>query len=206
MKINSILLIAMSILTLSSCKKDKNEESTPATPSVNKLCDGNSSSSWMPLDSANSWSYSYTIGGIGQTSPTIIITGHSVRGGKTYAVTNDASYMMQTDDRLFREDASHNIYYYSDNDNAEYLEVPGTPTLNQSWAYGTGGYTRKVTNLSASFTTGSCSYTGLLEISYFNGSNQLQDKYYYKKGLGLVESTSSIFMVSTFAVSAVTLK
>ena len=66
--------------------------------------------------------------------------------------------------------------------NTEFLEVPGTPTLNQTWtsAYGT----RTVTNLNASKTTSSCTYTGLLEITEVIGAKTT--KFYYKKGLGLV--------------------
>jgi hypothetical protein len=205
MKTNSILLIALSVLILSSCKKDSND-ATPATPAVNKLCDGNGGSSWMPLDSTDSWTYHFTIGGIAQNSPTVVVTGHQTRGGKLYAVTHDDSNLFQFDDKYLREDASHNLYYFDTNDNTEYLEVPGSPTMNQSWAYGSGGHTRKVTSLTGAIATTGCNYTGLLEISDLSSSGVVQNKFYYKKGLGLVYSTSTSFIMTVLSLESVTLQ
>lgn len=109
--------------------------------------------------------------------------------------------MMFIDDIYLREDASHNIYQYNTNDNTEYFYVPGSPTLNRTWATSSSG-SREVTNLSASVTTSGCSYTGLLEITSYSGSTP-QYTFYYKKGLGLVAQLGSS---SEFKLTAVTLK
>ena len=193
-----LLAVFCFIFIMDGCKKkdSKNDDTTP----VNYLCDGNGGASYIPLDSANNWKYSFKMGGTSQSvNPNISVTGHVTYNGKVYAKLEDATSYYG--DRYMREDAStHNIYSYT---SAEYLEVPASPILNQSWT-GSSSYTRKVTNLSASVSTSSCSYTSLLEISEFSGST-LKGKYYYKKGLGLVYSEVTSFFVNTFTLTSVTL-
>lgn len=196
--LNYLLLAAFCfVFLIDGCKKKDDKDETP-TP-VNYLCDGNGEISYIPLDSANNWTYSFKMGGVSQSvHPSISVTGHVTYGGKVYAKLEDATSYYGV--RYYREDASHNIYTYS---SAEYLEVPASPTLNQSWT-GSDSYTRTVTNLSASISTSSCSYTGLLEISEYSGTT-LKGKYYYKKGLGLMYSEVVSFFTNTFTLTSVTL-
>jgi hypothetical protein len=67
----------------------------------------------------------------------------------------------------------------------EVLFLPNNPAVGYEWFDNEALFSWKVTATDATYETSDCSYTGLLEIEeYFSG--ELQDKYYYKKGLGLV--------------------
>ena len=194
------------LIVISSCKKNesKDDEQTPTPTPINYLCDGNGKNIYFPLDSTFSWSYSYTLGGITQSSPPKYqVVGHETHDGKVYAKIEDVnSYYSE---KYFREDISnHNIYSYNDYNNTEYLEIPYTPTLNQSWNYSSN--TKKVTNLSASVTTASCSYSGLLEVSEYDNTDVLTNKYYYKKGLGLVYWEGYGYWVEKYTLEQVNIK
>lgn len=205
------LFVLVSSFLISSCKK-KTTDTTPTptptpAPAANVLCNGNGSSSYFPLALNDSWIYVYYIAGISQSvSPDLVVTGTATYNSINYFQITDQTSAMYSGVIEFREDAAtHNIYYYSSN--SEFLYVPATPTLNQSWAYAYGD-TRKVTNVSASVTTNSCSYTGLLEISEFNSSSVLQKIEYFKKGIGMVyrKDPDSFFGgFSTYKLSDVTL-
>jgi hypothetical protein len=115
------------------------------------------------------------------------------------------SECMFMDEIYLREDAdNHNIYFWSSSEGKDYLEVPANPQLNQTWESGTG-FTKKVTNISASKKTTYCSYTGLLEITEYYGTSVFAI-FYYKKGLGLVYKIEKGFSTSTFELYSVTLK
>ena len=63
------LLLVVALGSFSSCKKksdDPEPEPEVVTP-VNQLCDGNGGASYMPLDSTDTWTYVYKIGGITQS-------------------------------------------------------------------------------------------------------------------------------------------
>ncbi|MES2764090.1 MAG: hypothetical protein V4677_17875 [Bacteroidota bacterium] len=201
------LLCVIAIGSFSSCKKKSNdpepETETPVAP-VNKLCDGNGGTSFYPLDSANAWGYGYKISGMNQSvSPSLKVTGFQMYSSKKYALIEDASNFMF--DFYLREDATnHNIYRYNTSNSTEYLEVPASPVINQSWSV--GGNSRKVTNLSASINTSSCSYSGLLEISVLNSSSVVIDKQYYKKGLGMVYSLEVGSFAGELSLKSTTLK
>jgi hypothetical protein len=201
------LMIGLSVAVyMGSCKKDKKDEPTPTpAPVINYLCDGDGTTSYYPLDSLNTWTYAYS--GMMVSNSTIEVTGSEVLDGKKYAVLTDGSLMMFMGERYLREDAStHNIYRYSDYYHAEFLEVPASPTLNQTWTSG-GAYSRKVTNLSASKTTSSCSYTGLLEITEYQNDTLPTDKFFYKKGLGLIcNEELSGFWPGKYTITAANLK
>lgn len=202
----SVLLCAALLGVLVSCKKkssDPEPEPETETP-VNQLCDGNGGASYMPLDSTDSWTYTYKIGGITQsTHPSPKVMGHQTYGGVKYAYIHDSPAF---GDSYYRENVTtHDIYEYDTNSSNEYLAIPGSPTLNQTWnnAYAT----RKVTNLSASKSTASCTYSGLLEITETTtGSSPTTTKYYYKKGLGLVYSIGSGSFASEWTLTGVSLK
>ncbi len=190
------------LLFFTDCKKNKDEAETcsdgiqnqgetgvdcggPCTACTSVLCDGNGTTSFFPLKLNNSWTYSYKIGPQVQSiSPSPSVTGTTTHGSYTYFEFEDQSSTMYGGIYELREDAtSHNIHSYSSS--TDYLYIPASPTLNQSWAVDYGN-TRKVTNLSASATTAGCTYTGLLEISQYDSGMVLQQKEYYKKGIGLV--------------------
>jgi len=189
---------------LSNCKKSSDDDDD--TPTVNQLCDGNGKDSWILLDSTNHWDYKFTIAGQNQTSPTLTVGGTSVHGANTYRVISDDSHLMYFDDYEVREDAAtHNIYKYNDNNGNEYLEVPGSPTLNQTWAL-SSGYSRKITNLSASLSTAGCNYTGLLEMIELDGNSATVQTYYFKKGLGMVKKQGTGAFGNVYVLTAVSLK
>lgn len=191
----AILIFVGTIVIVESCQKDD-----PA-PTANVLCNGSSKTSFFPLDSANNWNYDYSMS---SESPDLKITGHTTFSSKVYAVLVDASDIMYSSAIYLREDAvNHNIYCYNDLNSTEYLVVPASPQLNQSWE-GSSIFTKKVTNLSASVKTAKCSYIGLLEISEYDGTD-LVGKYYYKKGLGLVCRKEYAFFTSTYELYSVTL-
>ncbi|MEI6766704.1 MAG: hypothetical protein WCM76_13805 [Bacteroidota bacterium] len=207
MKRTIIVMSSLVILSclLGSCKKkdtSTTQDETPA-PVVNPLCDGNGSSSYFPLVLNNYWKYYF----VGQSQePTLTVIGTNTYNSKSYFRLEDNTGLMQVSDIYLREvSSSHDIMAYNSSTNSESLYLPGSPTLNQTWAY-TSSISRKVTNLSATYTTSSCSYTGLLEITVsVNGS--VTDKEYYKKGLGMVASVSQgIFGGMTFKIEALSLK
>ena len=189
------LITSASVAIISSCKKKDTTPSTPPAP-ANVLCDGNGSTSYYPLALNNSWTFTYYIATQSQsTSPNLVVTGTSSHNSLSYFKIDDQTAVMYGSTVELRQDAAtHNIYYYDSNSGSEFMYVPATPTLNQSWAYTNGG-TRKVTNLSSSISTGSCNYTGLIEITTYDSGSVLMDKEYFKKGAGMVhrEDPDSFF-------------
>lgn len=207
----SLLLIVACSMLIPSCKKKSNDPELVTPPPIvaNTLCDGNNSTSFYPMVLNNTWGYTYKIYTQQQTvHPSLKVTGTTTHNLKNYFEITDQNSVMFSNPREYREDATtHNIYFYDNSWAMEYLNIPASPTLNQSWAY-TNNTTRKVTNLSASLSTGSCSYTGLLEISIYNNSNVLQEVDYYKKGIGMVGSKmpDSFFGgFDTFNIDSITL-
>lgn len=192
------LMCLFCLISIAGCKKDK-DTTTAATPApaVDKLCNGNGSTSYYPFVNANQWTYSYSVS---STNPVIRITGTQTFLSKVFFVLRDDNSLYYTGDVYFREDATtHNIYTYDTSTHLEYLEVPGSPSLNQTWtnAY---GQTCIVADLNASINSGYCSYTGLLKIIV--GSSNTR---YYKKGLGLVYDTESSFPATIMKLKTVTL-
>lgn len=189
---------------LTDCKKSNDDDEDEPTP-VNQLCDGKGGSTWMPSDSTNTWSYEFTIAGMHQSSPTLVAGSTSTHDSKTYRRITDSSNLMFLDDYEIREDASHNMYRYYDFDGSEYLEVPGSPTLNQSWPL-YSGRSRKVTDLNASLTTDGCNYTGLLKIAVLDNNQNPVQYEYFKKGLGLVKSEQPGTFGNVYELTSVSLK
>jgi len=186
------LIYMMAFLALASqltnCKKDDKDDDDDNSSTATVLCDGKGGSTWLRLDSTNSWTYDYSAAGINIQPVTLLAGTTTIEDGLTYRVVTDedGGYMLFTD-YYYREDATtHDIYRYYDLYDEEYLEIPGSPTLDQSWPTFIN-YSRKVTGVDASVSTGSCNYTGLLEITEFNGNMEAINIFYYKKGLGLVK-------------------
>jgi len=207
----TLLLTVITVLE-TSCKKKETETTptptTPATPAANVLCDGNGTTSYYTLKLNNTWTYSYTSGSFGSGQPKITVTSSATPNSHTYFGITDATIYMYTGTVYFREDStSHNIYIYDGTiTGGEYIHVPATPVLNQSWAYYSSS-TRKATNLSASITTSSCSYTGLLEISEYTPTGTLKTKEWYKKGVGMVYSeVYSAFGTGKYTLLSLTLQ
>ena len=200
----SALMLCVLGVVYTSCKSDDDSN----TPPKNVLCDGNGMLSYFPLDSGNTWGYQNSISGVIQTQihPSLKIIGTKIFLNKRYFFIYDLpdlGGMIGEDFYLREETTNHNIYRY--NSGEEYLEVPGSPTLNQSWTY-VFNSTRKVTNLSASKVTPSCSYTGLLEITETSSSGNYVELFYYKKGLGIVYKTSTGLMGETFKLTSGVIK
>ena len=191
-------------LQLTNCKKSSSDDES--TPTVNQLCDGGGKNVWLPLDSTNHWDYEYTIAGIHQGSPTLTSGSTTTHGAHTYRLVSDDTHMMYFDDYEVREDATtHDIYKYNDNNGQEYLEVPASPTVDQTWAL-SSGYSRKITSLNASVSTGSCNYTGLLEMIEMDASQVTVQTYYFKKGLGIVKKQSPGGFGNLYVLTGVGLK
>ena len=199
----SLLVITFFVVLFTNCKKSNDDTTT--NPPVNNnsnntpnvLCDGNGASVYYPLRSGNAWTYQSTM----WSQTMLTITGTTTFGAHVYYVFDDNNGFMYLNSLYLREDsANHNIYRYDNNSTyTEYLEVPNNPAVNQSWSI-ENGKTRKVISLNASYHTGSCSYSGLLQIKRDSYT------YYYKKGLGLVARIDSMYVVDAAALSAVTLK
>lgn len=198
------LMLCVFGVVYTSCKSDDD-----SNPPKNVLCDGNGELSYFPLDSGNTWGYQYLIMDVNQSqiNPILVINGTITYLNKRYFILEDIHDQgFYGEETFLREDvASHNIYRFTTNTNQEYIEVPGSPTLNQSWTY-VDNSTRKVTNLSASKVTPSCSYTGLLEITQTSSSGNYVELFYYKKGLGIVYKTSQGLMASQFKLKSGVIK
>lgn len=178
-----VALVSLSMVIITSCKKkDKDED---VDPSATQVCDGNGSSSYYPLAIGNS--FVYTSG----SSIFSLTDSVSIRFAKTF---NSKSYYAEVtsnflglDTAYYREDATtHDIYTWNGINDALY--IPGSPAINQSLPeiMGGFGFTAKVTNLSASYTTSSCTYSNLLEITVYDSKSAVYSTLYYKKGLGKV--------------------
>ena len=198
-----VYLIMASQLTDCKKKEDDDDSTTTPPPPVNTLCDGKGGSSWMPLDSTNTWEFDYNLSA---GYPILVAKGTSTHSGKTYRVIEDASNLMYTSDYEVREDAStHDLYKYSDGSGQEYLEVPGSPSVNQVWPINSGK-SRKITSVNATLSTSSCNYTGLLEMQELDASLTLVYTYYFKKGLGMVKKEGVGTFASIYTLDDVTLK
>ena len=191
-----LFLIALSFTTIYfGCSKSDNTPAAkvivPTSAPDTRLCDGTGHNiNYYPLDSTDSWSYSYTINNVHQGSvPVLTNLGHHRRAFDTinkYSMLIDPTTWINTDTSFLREDTlSHNIYNYNVAAAVEYLEVPAAPSLGDNWSVG-GVFTKKVTSLSTQITATDCWYTNLMEITVFNGTTIIA-KYYYKRGFGLVD-------------------
>ncbi len=200
-------LLLVSAVVTSCKKKSADEEATPEeipTTPTDQICNGNGKNSYFPLDLGNKWSYSYKFNGGAQPDVNYTITGDTTIKGKSYRKLNLDGYNAAT---YNREDAvTHDIYIYDVAQGKELLRVPGSPKLNQVLESPTAGNTEKVTNLSAAFTTGACTYTDLLEISELDNTGKVTGVVRYKKGLGFVQGSTTLPYTTDLQLKSTTLK
>ena len=184
--LTNLVIAVFSILCTQSCKKkSSSDDNTTTPPTTTVICDGNGSSDYYPLAQSNSWYY--TDGGT--NSFTNSISGTSVYSSNTYLVVNSTLGGTQ----YLRKATSGDVMSYSTSNSAEYLFIPASPTVGQSWTYNLEfAATRKVISTNASFTTSSCSYTGLLKLQNFGSDGSAMSVFYYKKGVGMI-STDQIW-------------
>ena len=173
-----------------ACNKKKAEVEPPlsvntGSGTVNMVCYGKGTNTYLPLDSLNAWNYDYKVNGVDQNdAPSPRVVGFVTINSLRYAKVKDRILTM-----YYRTEPATNDIYCYDGWGTEYLEIPGNPVLNQTWATNTST-SRRVSNLSATITTSKCTYTGLLEISEMIGNATVTGLWYYKKGLGLVYAAS----------------
>ncbi len=142
----------------------------------------------MPLKIGDKWEYAASSG---SNTFTEEVLSTITFGGKSYFRIKYFSPPSNNMDYYYRMDAAGDIYKYLDVDLAEYLDIPFNPTNGQVIATYVSGAKRKVTGLNQSITTPSCSYTGLVKIEDLSSAGTTTATYYYKKGLGLIESVSA---------------
>ncbi len=216
----SVLLILCSFLFIySGCSKDDNNSSSTPTPTCSdgiqnqgetgidcggpcsacptSVCTGNGSSDYFPMAQNNYYSFHET--GFPDYSDTI--SGTQVYSAKTYNKFKrpDRFNIDPPSYTYYRKDSNGDIYEYNTRNSIEYLLIPASPVVNQSWAVGTD--TRRVISLNATITTGSCTYSGLLQINEYFQSGNLYHSTYYKPGVGRVSKVFGSFGSETlFAI------
>jgi hypothetical protein len=186
-----ILLLTMSVV---SCSKDDDDQTTttttPPPPAENTVCDGHAgNSSYFPLAQGNQWVYKRNYFVSGNLLDSSTVSGTQVYNGKTYMKMRQYQGIgSSTVYNYYRTEANGDVYLWDTNNSVELLLIPANPALNQILGpdpthFGT---TRKVTSLTASLTTSTCSYTNLMVIQNLGSSGSLISTVYYKKGLGTV--------------------
>ena len=195
MKTKSIItLLSVLIISLNSCKKDSTEETTtptPVTPVDNTVCEGKTGvTSFFPLAQGNQWVYKRNYFASGNPLDSSTVDGTQVYNSVTYMKIREYQGVgSSTVYRYYRVASNGDVYFYEYGSGIEYLLIPATPTLNQMLGadpthYGT---TRKVTSLTASLTTSTCTYTNLMVIENYGMTGGLVSTVYYKKGMGFVK-------------------
>ena len=179
-----MLLLLVSTLMMVSCKKKKDDDYDPPVVTPTLLCDGNGTNSYYPLQTGNSYTYSYKLKSNAQKDKLFNITKDTVVAGQTYKKLQKDT--MVTVYELLRSDISNNIYAYIPALNKEVLLVPGTPVFDQVTGATQPGNTAKVTSIAAYFSTAYCNYSSLLEITEFDSKGKAVAVYQYKQGVGRV--------------------
>lgn len=166
--------------TATNYNPDAEEDDGSCTyiPPVDTLCEGNGSSSYLPLALNNSWQYSVSTGG----PKTITVVGIATFNSIDYF---HLTHTPGTDD-YWRVAPNGDVYDYENNTNEERLLVPANPVLNQQWPL-FNNVSRKVTLLNDSVFTAGCTWRNCIRIVQMdqNGTVLVVDN--YKKGIGLVK-------------------
>lgn len=172
--------LCTALLLIAACKKDDNKPGTSGGTS--KICTGNGSSDYFPLAINNSWSYKDDGGG---NQFTYTIASSATFGTQVYfKVDNSLGGSL-----YLRKATNGDIKAYSIATATEYTYIPAAPITNQSWIYPLqGAATRKILSTSASVTTSSCTYTGVLQIQHYDALGNPGAVIYYKKGIGIVRT------------------
>ena len=198
--------IAMvSVALLAGCKKEETTNTTNNnnnTNTPNKLCDGNGENSYFPLKAGNKWTYALKAG---TTIDDWTVGATKVFNSKTYFSVPWNRDGALFGDQYFRTDANGDVYSYDETSAQEYLFIPANPTDGQTWPYLSGGSSREITATGVTQATTGCNYTGLIEVSSYNGTGTLISTYYFKKGLGKVydikQSNSSTFELKSVVLN-----
>lgn len=180
------LLVTGALIT--SCKKkDKDDDYEPPPYVPTLLCDGNGTTAYFPLQIGNKYSYAYKFNGTAQADRNYTVTKDTVITGLTYKkIQRDNAASIY---ELVRIDpATNNVYGYLPAAAKEILLIPGKPVIDQVLESATPGYKAKITNLSGVYKTGSCSYTGLLEVTEYDASGKAVTVFQYKQGVGKVHT------------------
>lgn len=189
-----------------SCSKDEDEETTPepscsdgiqnqgeagvdcggpcALCTSHDLCNGISSSSYLPLADGNHWGMKLTPQGYVINAN---VSGTQVINSVTYIKLNyNTSYT-----KYLRVLSNGDINEFSMIDSTEHLYIPASPSLNQEWACSVeslpGLGSRKVTATNVTVNSTSCSYTGCIEITEYDQFGGYRNAFVYKKNVGLVK-------------------
>jgi hypothetical protein len=186
MYIKQLLMTALAgAIIISACKKksDDDDDTTPTpTPTPTKvICDGNGTTTYFPLKLNNVWKYSDDQGG--DISLTLNDTSRN-QGHFYFDLYDPFSDIFFTDPDLREDSVTKDIYLYESTSGDEYLWVPANPVVGTTTPFSTS-FSMKVLSTTASITTDSCSYTGLLEMQKIipGGTPRY---YFYKKGIGMV--------------------
>jgi hypothetical protein len=193
---SKILLLAIVTITFFGCKKDDKESCSdgkqnqgetkvdcggPCPPCpVNTLCDGNGSATFWPLSMGNTW---FLDGMFSNDVEIDVVDTTTMNSNLYYEIEENlgATYYL-------RAAANGDIMIYKPSDNTEHLFIPAAPTVDQEWNYPISFYTkRKVISTNATVTTGSCTYTGLVQIQVFTSTSS-GSTFYFKRGLGMVRT------------------
>jgi hypothetical protein len=164
----------------------------PCSPCPSVLCDGDGSSTYMPLALDNQWTFDLTYAS--GVYDTLTVEGFAAYGSYTYYklryYDHNSGYVFPWRYYL-RTDASGNIYQWTGS--ADVLYLPANPTAGQVLPQGGDFYSayiagRKVIAINETVTTGHCTYTNVLHIqSYDVSSGSVQGNYYFKKGIGPIQ-------------------
>ncbi len=193
-----MITTAFIAVIMPSCKKKDADTTTNTSnaPTTSVLCDGNGTTIYFPLKTADSWQYTEAGSSTGSYSYTV--HGTAALGTNTYFVIpstlNDTLYLRQA--------LNGDIMIYNKAVDSEYLYVPAAPVSGKSWHYTlNGANSRKIINTSASITTASCSYTNCLEIQTLDYTGNPIFTYYFQMGIGMISSIEEapLYIVSNLS-------
>lgn len=200
--------LAISATIFFSCNEDNSPVHTETpVPEPNKLCDGNGSAYWLPLEATYNWQYNSS----GTGTYTFTYMGTEEVQGTTYHRVDEKYYtggsLNATVERYYRYDQSNSLVTLDKIGGSfapyERIVIPASPMTGQSWADpNNGNITFKLNSMQAVVTTNSCTYTGLYEIITYNGSNEVSREY-YKRGLGIVQRILNLTPVVTLSLVSV---
>lgn len=204
MKKIKLLIMAISgvmilVFIVASCNSSKDEEANCSDGILNQgetaidcggpcascpvlLCDGNGQNTFMPMKVGYYWKYKSELF---STSVNYNCIDKDTIGGIVYFTIKGTDAYGWEDENYYRAASNGDIFVLKDQSDEEILLIPNNPVVGYQWNDNSDDYSWKIVATDATFETSDCNYTGLLEIEeYFSGT--LTDKYYYKKGLGLV--------------------
>jgi hypothetical protein len=188
-KVLSIVVLAM-IAAFISCSKDDSSDNNSANQ--NKICNGVTSNSIIPLKQGDAWTW--TTLGFGSIIETVVGK-KTINSVEYFDVTHLETAFSQTNHHYYRVAANGDVYQnFSENQTNEYLLIPANPTVGQNWQIQGAIYMdkRTVKSLTATVKTSKCTYSNCIVIDESNTSNgSVISTLYYKKGIGLVKSTST---------------